>query len=59
MALTTLSRVYALAESVGAKAAICDALADRTSVYRHAGNLDLALETGQKGLELAKEINSP
>jgi tetratricopeptide (TPR) repeat protein len=57
-ALDVYSRQFALAESVGAKAGMCSALANQTSIYRHIGNLDYALEMGKKGLELAKIIKS-
>lgn len=52
------SRLYTLAESTGAKAAICTALANQASIYRHIGSLDHALETAEKGLDLANEIHS-
>jgi tetratricopeptide (TPR) repeat protein len=57
-ALGTYSHLSALAESIGAKAVISATLANQTSIYQHSGNLELALETGEKGLHLAKEINS-
>jgi tetratricopeptide (TPR) repeat protein len=57
-ALETYSRLYTLAESVGARAAMCSALTNQISVYRRMGNLARALKIGKKGLALAKEVNS-
>jgi tetratricopeptide (TPR) repeat protein len=57
-ALETYSRLYNLAKSIGAKAAMCSALANRMSILRHIGDFEGASEIGEKGLSLAREINS-
>ncbi len=57
-ALETYSQQYTLAEAVGAKASMCNVLANQTSVHRALGNLEQALELGQRGLQLAQAIGS-
>lgn len=57
-ALEVYSRQYSLAESVGAKASMCNVLANQTSVHRALGDLDQALDIGQRGLQLAQAIGS-
>jgi tetratricopeptide (TPR) repeat protein len=47
-----------LAESVGAKASMCNVLANQTSVHRALGDLDQAVDFGQRGLQLAQAIGS-
>jgi len=57
-ALKTFSRLYTLADATGAKAAMCSALVNQTSIYREKGDLARAMKIGEKGLDLAIEIHS-
>jgi len=57
-ALMTYSHLYSTAEAVGARSFMCSALVNQTSVYRHLGSLETALEIGEKGLGVATEIGS-
>jgi tetratricopeptide (TPR) repeat protein len=57
-ALNIYSQLYKLAESIGAKASMCSALSNQTSIYRAMGNLDHALDLGVRCLQLSKEVKS-
>lgn len=57
-AMQTYSQLYDLAQSVGAKAAMCSALANQTSLYRHMGDYPSAIKTGEQALSLARQIQS-
>ena len=57
-ALEIYSQQYTLAESIGAKVAVCNVLSNQTSIHRTLGNIELALQLGQKGLILSQTIGS-
>lgn len=57
-ALEVYSQQYTLAESIGAKASMCNVLANQTSIHRAVGNLEQALKLGKRGLQLSQTIGS-
>lgn len=57
-ALQTYSWLYDLAHSIGAKAAMCSALANQTSLNRYMGDFAGAIRVGKQALELARQIQS-
>lgn len=58
-ALATCLHVYQLAESIGAKAGMCNALANQISLYRDMGDHASAVRIGRQALDLARQIHSP
>ncbi len=57
-ALKTYSHLFEMAHSISAKTAMCGALANQTSLYRHLGDFVSASRIGRIGLQLAQETRS-